>query len=561
MRITNVKIENFRCFESIELGFENLQALIGVNGTGKTSILEAIDFATSKEYASRKINEQDFNNLDKGSVKIEIIFDGYFVRQLKDGYITKNLLCDGVVLTVKRRDKASPGKLLSDGFPIEHLVKVITYDSINKINAEFLPKDFTLGDFPSSVERTSAGFKAPRKNGSNWEIAIQELSINGDVKSFPSVFYFDRQRELEAKIGYNSLLQKIARELNWRYRKKVDLQETIKRWEPYYENVVGTVEDTKTHTYLDPLRTEITKILGNNYDNLEISLLNIEQPFTQALFSLRNSRETNQIEFSGLGSGVCTVIAYLLLKTVSSLSKEEIIFLIDEPEMHLHPQAQASLFKEFLEAKYQIVYTTHSDQLVSLKNWPSVKRFDIKCEGYPKNQALDDVLEGKSIKDHLDEIKTWHIDETIYFRENNELFFARKVLLVEGPAEKYGIPRLANVLGKDLKEVSIISCNGKTKIPHYQLLCRAFDIPYFTLFDLDGASINQADNKRPGEWATNNCLEKFSTSFESLLGINTSGEHKGSETLIRIDSISGVSEIHDEIKQAIEKISEWASNN
>ena len=45
VRITNLQIKNFRCFGSLDLAFDNPITLIeGINGTGKTSLLEALHY-------------------------------------------------------------------------------------------------------------------------------------------------------------------------------------------------------------------------------------------------------------------------------------------------------------------------------------------------------------------------------------------------------------------------------------------------------------------------------------------------------------------------------------
>lgn len=559
--INKLIIENFRCFDSLTLDFtiQPLEALVGENGTGKTSILEAIDYATSKDYASRKITEQDFCNTDKNPIKIEVYFDRYFIKQMKDGYTTKNVLCDGVILKVKRRDKASPGKALSEAVTIDHAVHPVEYKAVSELDTSKFPKDYNQTSIPGDMIKTTQGYQSKRASSSRaWDISSQSLTIGGDLIGYPSIFYFDRSREMEARIGYNSLFQKIVKELNWRYRKDVNKEETIKLWESYYDTVVKLVEDPKQHKVLEPLRENLQKILSKDFNHLEISLLHLEQPFIQAFFSLRNEKEMNQIDFSGLGSGVSTIIAYVLLKVISERSKEEVIFLIDEPEMHLHPQAQYKLFEEFADAKHQIIYTTHSDYFVSLKYWGGVIRFSLNHDIFPKTAKLQEEIEGHKIEEHLNEISKWHHDETIYFRENNELFFARKVLLVEGPAEKYGIPRLAKLLDKGLDDLTIISCNSITKIPYYQLLCRAFGIPYFTLFDLDGKTIDQGENKRATEWSDNGNVKTFTSSFETLLGIGGNASHKGSSTLIKIDSIQDATTIDPQISTAIEAISSWA---
>ncbi len=46
MRIEKIRLENFRCFEELEVAFrEDYTLLVGVNGAGKSSILEAVSIA------------------------------------------------------------------------------------------------------------------------------------------------------------------------------------------------------------------------------------------------------------------------------------------------------------------------------------------------------------------------------------------------------------------------------------------------------------------------------------------------------------------------------------
>ncbi len=129
-------------------------------------------------------------------------------------------------------------------------------------------------------------------------------------------------------------------------------------------------------------------------------------------------------------------------------------------------------------------------------------------------------------------------------------------MIVEGPAEKYGLPVLANKLDKRLGDVSIISANGKSKIPYYQLLCKSFDIPYFTVVDLDGKKQDEADNKRPCAWVAAGALAFFEKSFEEELGISRDAQHKASKVLIKIDEISSDA-ISKNIKKNIDTIVSW----
>ena len=47
MKISRIKIENFRGHKSTELELADHHVLVGENGSGKTAALEAINYATS----------------------------------------------------------------------------------------------------------------------------------------------------------------------------------------------------------------------------------------------------------------------------------------------------------------------------------------------------------------------------------------------------------------------------------------------------------------------------------------------------------------------------------
>lgn len=554
--ISHVLIENFRGFKKAVIPLSKTHALVGENATGKTSVLEAINFATSPYYVSSRIDEQDFNDADKGPIHICVWFNKLYLNEVPDGFVRQNIPCGGVELVIKRREKAAPGRALSDGFVVEHYSLPATYNSALPLNPASLPDEYR-DKIPSSVAQTESGWRVERRSsGKVMELSKRSLSLSNDLIGYPSVFYFDRMRENETKIGFNSLLQKITKDLNWRYRNKWDEEATELSWETYYRSVIDTVEETKQRQIVAPLREKMRDFLGKNFDPLEISLLNVEQPFTKAFFSLRQG--VHQVDQSGLGSGVSILLALGLLEVISELSKEEIVFLIDEPELHFHPQVQSKLFHHFKTTDHQTIYTTQSDLFVDVSEWRCINRFSPEFKVFPEENTLREVVAEQPISVHLDEIKRYHRHECVYFREDNQILFARKALLVEGPAEKYAIPILARLANLELSDLTIISCNGKNKINDYQLLCKAYGIPYFTLFDLDSKPDTDAENQRIAEWKMGDFVHAFETSFERLFGIGEQAEHKASRLLNTVDQLTDAKEIPDAIAEAIRKISTFS---
>ncbi|MCY4223503.1 MAG: AAA family ATPase [Bacteroidetes bacterium] len=107
MRIKEICIQNFRAIREQRIDAVNISMFIGNNGTGKTSVLEAIHFALSPYFLQGKIKHTDFYNGEDEPITIEIEFDSNFKVELPDGYTTQEVVCNKVHLNIKKRESRS----------------------------------------------------------------------------------------------------------------------------------------------------------------------------------------------------------------------------------------------------------------------------------------------------------------------------------------------------------------------------------------------------------------------------------------------------------------------
>jgi predicted ATP-dependent endonuclease of OLD family len=513
MKITKACIKNYRLFDGpVTLDFpSSYTALVGKNGNGKTTVLEAINLATSFYFVENKISEDDFND-DTKDIEIEIELDDFFFIIIPDGYQTRRLPSKIVRFVVKHREKAAASKAFSEPYVANHYA--IPYEYSDKDGLAIQDKN----KVPKSVTKEDElKYKYQRDTSANpGQVSERLLSVSNNLDNFPNIFYFPKNREKDLKKGYFTTFQKITDELNWRFFKEYakDRENYVALWENIYNAIIEKVDDPKQSKIVHPLKDKLKNIVSEKFDKFEISLFDLKQPFEQAFFSLRDKDKI--ISLSKLGSGELMIITYFLLKLVSELSKEKIIFLIDEPELHLHPQFQYKLFEEISSSAVQHIYTTHSDILIDLGNWQSINRFDVS-HIYPTESLLTQKYGGssaKELKEHLNDIKTFQQDKTIFFRENNEMLFADKCLLVEGPNDKYGLLELAKKVGYDFSKCTIIYCNSKSKIQYYQTVCLAYGVDFFTIYDQDG----NGQHSTIEELAKDENIFSFTTSFEKLIG-------------------------------------------
>lgn len=564
MKITSVKIANFRQFWEIPttIDIDRLTAIVGKNGEWKTSVLDAISYVTNR-YDGFKVQEQDFNSENPDSdILIEVSFDKAFVLIIPDGYVTRMVPSNTVRLTIKHRERGAPWKAFNDWYVKEHFAIPLIYQ--NKTEVSHLVTEEVLSDIPSAITANSSGwYSLPQKNGNPFNFTKRVLGISWEVVGFPNVFYFQKNREKIFLKGYNSTFSRIVEDLNWRFLKKINSdaplsEEYAKKSDELQSLIIRQVEDQKNERIVYPLIEKVKGFFGNEekYRKLELSVLDRKQPFWNAYFSLRKENCLEQIWIPELWSWELIIIAYYLFKIVSELSREEVIFLIDEPELHLHPQAQEKLLREFHSDSKQIIYSTHSPLLIDLGNWRSVRRME-SGKVYPLKETLDTVINWEYIRQHLDDISRYHQDKTVFFKEDAWILFWDKVLFAEGPAEKYGLPHLLKIKGVADENLSIHSCNGKEKLKFYQLVGKTFGIDYFTMFDLDGKTLQDPENSATLNGSPEEKVFHFSTSFEEVFWISATANHKASKVLEKIYEKTSKDILPNEIEDAIKHVRDW----
>lgn len=547
MKIQRLRIQNFRSFEDVTIDFPELTtSLVGMNGSGKTTILDSLNILMSLYNPESKVSVDDFCDSSK-PIKIAAEFDGFYFIEFEDGWNKKTLPAKILLLTISHRS-ASGQKVFNSQYTSSYSMIPQVYDDATTLGLQAAEVATT----PSRVYKSGENYKFSRKSDGEGSIGALQLSSVNHAIGLPSTFYYDGTREKELKHGFSTLWSKLVDELDWRYFKKyLEMDEAAKNSFLDTTKATKTTIDTTTtgsrrKDIIGELIKQTKELLGEKYADLEIAYLNPERPHKRSELALHWPDKI--ISLDKMGAGERAVLAFVLSVIVAKHSKNPIILLVDEMETHLHPQLMVGL-REYLEKEgVQIIYTTHSENLIDLGRWKSIKRLgDGKI--FPEESTLDQDVEGKKIHEHLDDISTYYLDKTILKKEDAQILFGNKALLVEGPNDKYCLPVASAKIGKDISDVAtILATNGKTNMPHYQVICVAFGIDHFAVYDKDNASDS-------GEVTKNNRITSltvhnfgFDPSFESVMT-----KHKMAEIMSEIEN----NNIPQQVKDCVEAVYTW----
>ncbi|MGJ0338653.1 ATP-dependent nuclease [Aliarcobacter cryaerophilus] len=512
MKIENVTISNFRSIIHVNIGFEDLMMFIGQNNHGKSNILYAILFF----FGEIKLEDLDFFDGTE-ELYVEILF-----KELDENdqvTFKKYLTHDNKILV--RKSAYRSGSFQYNGYlnnPIEDFLQEINAKNYKKREiAETLPFYDKLPQ--SGTIKIDDIIKAQKEY---IEENSSELSFNYEMEEsnflglksvaqgiFGEVFFIPAVKNINDDLSSNKssiftkLYSKVISLITSSDGDIANIKEQVnnqfKKFKKYNENQSINVDRP---VELNVFETKLSTNLAEWGVNLEVEVLspNIDEVFRSSVnIWIHDGIKT---DINRKGHGLQRALTFSLIKTLSEQVLEEAslggqyrqvskssYFIFEEPELYLHPQAQKSLLYslENLSLNSQVVLCTHSSSLISLEKYKSIAivRKDNETKETNITQYQEEILEE-------DEKKNFQLVSWIN-QDRAELFFAKKVILLEGATEKTVIPYIAKKLGIFKYEYTLIDCGSKNNIPSYVKLLEKFKIPYIAVYDKDHQTRKQQD--------------------------------------------------------------------
>jgi predicted ATP-dependent endonuclease of OLD family len=503
MRFTYFRFKNFKGIENqrIELSKNpnsNIYTLVGLNESGKTTILEAINFF------SHKPESLDVLKID--SYKIEDIHNLIPINK-RDNFNDTIEIEAGLELSEDDLNEVKK-EFANNGFAIKECSKKVTYTQIyhfkNSVHQseedESLWNYWVKGKKKEEIEfrsLTNDENQIANKNVIKPRIP-SILYFPNFLFEFPEKIYLDKNISDEKHIFYQTIIQDVLDSLKNNTNIKEHLISRIKSDEKNEKrnlnSLLGKMEKQLSNVIFDFWNDIFQKKINDK----EIVLLadsDDNGPYIE--FNIKDDVDTYRINERSLGFRWFFV--YILLTQFRSYRKKNnnAFFLFDEPASNLHPSAQQELLKSFNNLP-NVLYTTHSHYLINpiwLENTYVVRNKGIDYENEADSSAKNTDISIMKYREFASRFPS----QTSYFQPILEILEYRpanlelvpKVVLTEGKNDYYTFNYYQLTI-KDykypLKIVPGVSSNNLTNLISLYL---GWGTKFIVLLDSDKAGLKE----------------------------------------------------------------------
>ena len=500
MRIENIRIKNFRSFGE-EIVFSpkpELNIIIGENNAGKSNIFIALD------KLKKVLISKNYLYTNSGGVKT-VVFEH------RDWYCSKykETIEIDISLILNENELDELITLFSDSVPEqkierlkdlkEELGKKVDIILRHKYGEKILPYLNIGGLFFNLLDNASiepGSFNLSSYQSIEWKSIIDEY-YSGKTKLLDIIKHkFNKFKDKETPL-INVVRPNIAGFIVKLFNEKLKLfkdirQKPIGENKDVYESLGGrevadvllTLKNSGEYIERDKYKS-IQEKFTELFPNIKLEAIRTKGTFTSDIQIICDDIKYNlPIEF--MGTGIIEMTIFL----TNIIASKDNIFIIEEPELHFHPSNQR-LFLDLLNEyknNNQFFVISHSPYFVNIENITDNILLKIRNGKSLVKQIPNNYFNAKDISKI----------EIILDSENREMFFSKKVLLVEGPTEKGAFPMFAKARGKDFDKNNIFTCcvYSKDSFSIYQKILDGFDIPYCIVCDDDAKSNVKIDKNK-----------------------------------------------------------------
>ncbi|CAB5496207.1 ATP-dependent nuclease [Bathymodiolus thermophilus thioautotrophic gill symbiont] len=475
MQIKKIKILNFRLLKDFSIDLEdNLSLIIGKNNTGKTSLLSLLElfFSSKTNHFTLHDFNLEFQQEIKGMLDEDITKENYNNLEINLKFYIEYFESDNLKNISDFILNLDP----EENYLILSFSYVLEYESYSRLKGDYKKfknefKDKSAIDFLGKNHKQYFSIKKTvvehNKEENEKEIKDEQLS------KIISLETINAKRDVSngERGGFtsNKTLSRLSYQFYSHSNKSnpttvSDLQSELirtdgklnKTYKAIFEKVVGDIRKFSVND------SEV--LIKSNLEEMNILKDNTSVVYKQGDMELPE-------DYNGLGYMNLFAMVFKLHLIFDSFKKNNVnqgeqtdinLLFIEEPEAHTHPQMQYVFIKNIKNLldkgkeelnNLQTIISTHSSHIASQSTFNDIKYFkkmdnQVTCKNLSnlENEGNSEVHKRKNfnfLKQYL----------TLY---RAELFFAEKIIFIEGDTERILLPAMMKKIDDEKKDKGYI---------------------------------------------------------------------------------------------------------
>lgn len=406
-----IRINGFRGLDNLELSLQDTTVLTGANNAGKTSVLKALQLV---------LGNRSFLTTDD--------------LNIKSGTRAESIIVDIRIIPTDENNKRAAN--FDDDWEAYFTDKAIKYDDQSLAYIPIRTK-FVYNHSRSDFDKQQRILKLWESNDVEWfNIETTKEKVLLDALPF---FYLEAQRDVVEDLKFkSSYLGRMMSQISQSYSK-----DDIEALESIIEELNNkAIEKSEILSIIQAVLSGIDTTIDNKGSNVTLS------PFAKKIrdlnktISIQYGENDNSftMEYHGMGTrSWSSLLAFkAFIKHITGLTEKTSdipiypIIAIEEPEAHLHPNAQKKLYRQIQEISGQKIISSHSPYVVASANLYEVRHLYKSAKirvGHLDEEALN-ADDYRKIKQKVVNTK-------------GEIIFSKCIVFFEGETEEQALPILA----------------------------------------------------------------------------------------------------------------------
>lgn len=444
MRIRKIEIRNYRNFRNLEVYPAETTVFIGENNTGKSNLLHALRLLLDPD-ARRlgyEISEEDINDFARREG------ENSFSVTVEIGDLQKHQELECIFRDWIAQDDKE------------------TYVTIE---GKYEPDEEGVYSFEANVLNPKGRYSDPRP-------------LSDRMRRYIPLYYLgavrDAEREMRAT-GRGTLAQLLS---------DITLEDVEN---DVIDNIRKANESLSRNQSINSLAGNIGDLLsphipgGQGDITIAVATEDPAQLIKGLRLNLKRRSDMRAFDMYRHGTGLQNLVLIAMFRHKISLNEKiQPILAIEEPEAHLHPQALRCLFKVLEGIDRPALLTTHSPAIVECSNPLGLVRLTADDQNQVRAHQLNQSRISKEDLKFLARMMR---------SGRAEAFFARAIIVVEGPSEEIVLPHFADCIrcSLDREGISVIPAHGNSFLYIlHSCNCDNFSIPTVVTFDTDALKKN-----------------------------------------------------------------------